>query len=200
MASTSIQKTDIELQLDIFSLAKNFNELVRDMYNNAFNQTIVMRKSELYSDYTRTNDGYLLLNNSSSIYRAEIQKQSFINNIPFLLSNDTKKYVFNPFFSELIPNTNESPSTNNIQLQQNVIELQTQLTDAQTQINQLLQEVNSTIADKNNLESNYDQIISKLTDDFAALQQRYTESQNKINNLQNNLNETLLLNSTITSE
>lgn len=200
MAITSAQKTDIELQFDIFQLAKSFDELIKDMYNKSFSQTIIARKNELYSDYERTNDGYLLLNNLSSIYRVEIQKKAFTNNVAYLLNNDTKKYTFNPFFSNLIPNINELPTNTNNESQQTITELQAQLTDAQNQINELLQNVNSVIADKNNLELNYDQIISKLSDDFAVLQQRYTEAQTKIENLQNSLNETLSLNSTITSE
>lgn len=187
----SIQQTDMELQLNIFKLAKSFEELVKDMYNKSFNQTIISRKSELYSDYIRTNDGYLLLNNSSSILRAEIQKQSFTANVNTLVTEDTKKFTFNPFFNEFIVESNIPTNKQNEQLKQDIEKIQNDLQEAQNQVESLLKDINSTINDKDNLQSNYDQILEKMNEDFVSLEQKYNTSQQKLTELQNRLRNSI---------
>lgn len=178
MAST--QKTDMELQMEIFALAKSFDELVKDMYNSSFSQTIVERKNELYSDYKRTNDGYLLLNtnDNSGILRTEIQKQQFTHSVIDMLG--TKKYIFNPYFSEFISDTVVPTEQQNQQLQSDINDAQQQLLDAQVQINNLLQEVNSAINDKDNIKQNYDRIIQEINTNYVNLQQQYNQAQAKI--------------------
>jgi hypothetical protein len=180
----TIKRTDIEVQMDIFALAKNFDELVQDMYNNLFSQTIIQRKNELYSDYQRTTDGYVLLNTSGSsgVLRVELQKQLFINGINVMLEH--KKYIFNPYFTEFINNNILTPQQQNNDLQNGIDNAQQQLLTAQQQIQELLQKVNSTLNDKDNIQQNYDQIIQQINTNYAELQQKYTDAQQKIINLQ----------------
>lgn len=186
--ATATQKTDIELQMDIFKLEKSFSELVKDMFNKSFDQTIITRKSELYSDYNRTADGYLLLNNSSSIYRVELQKQTFTATVDNMITADTKQYVFDPFFKEFITSNNIPIKIENEQLKKNAEIIQDELISTQEQVKQLLQDINSTINDKENLQTNYDQIIKIMNEKYIDLQKQYDTLQKNNNQL---LNENL---------
>lgn len=174
----TVEKNAMELKLDLFALAKSFDELVKDMFNNSFSQTIVLRKSELYSDYKRTDDGYLLLNNSSSILRVEVQKQMFPSNVTSYLG--TKPYVFNPYFSEFVNTNIPTTEEQNAQIQSEYDTAQQELLDAQQQIQELLKDVNSVLNDKDNMQKNYEKMIQDINAQVADLQQKYEQANKKI--------------------
>jgi len=175
----TIVKTDIELQMNIFKLEASFQELIRDMYNKSFTQTIINRQSELYSDYVRDSSGTIIINNKEGHLRVELFKDVFVTNIADYIDNNIN--IFNPNFTEfIITETNKNLTLNEQTLKSNINIMQQQLLNLSEQTKSLSKAMNDAIRDKENLKENYEKIIEGIYKKYNELQKKYELTQKEL--------------------
>ncbi len=182
--------SDIGERLSILKVNKSFDEIIKDMMNHNFGETIISRKYEIISDYERDSQGYLILNtdNSSGNLRVELEKNIFTNNVVDLTTGTTN-YIFNPIFTEFAQTvaTNVTNQTTD-ELKTQLDTTQIELISAQQQIQQLLQNLNTAIINNENLKENSVISLENMSKQYALLQQQYNIALAEKTRLQNLIN------------